>query len=144
MKTSLLLIDCLPTPELLARYKVTFAGMGVVEQSELLEDIVDVDLASVEGQARLMDWLRQNELPSHVKCRLDSPDFEGAASDFLQAKIVGLTRVLEAMLMLNASVEWEFVTSPNADIWARSCEAYFRALAQGLSAELPQTKIFFT
>ena len=144
MKTSLLLIDCLPTPELLARYKVTLAGMGVVEQSELLEDIVDVDLASVEGQARLMDWLRQNELPSHVKCRLDSPDFEGAASDFLQAKIVGLTRVLEAMLMLNASVEWEFVTSPNADIWARSCEAYFRALAQGLSAELPQTKIFFT
>ena len=79
-----------------------------------------------------------------MKCRLDSPDFEGAASDFLQAKIVGLTRVLEAMLMLNASVEWEFVTSPNADIWARSCEAYFRALAQGLSAELPQTKIFFT
>ena len=60
MKTSLLLIDCLPTPELLARYKVTLAGMGVVEQSELLEVIVDVDLASVEGQARLMDWLRQN------------------------------------------------------------------------------------
>jgi hypothetical protein len=144
MKTSLLLIDCLPTPELLARYKVTFAGLGVVEQSALLEDIIDVDLASVEGQARLMDWLRQNELPSHVKCSLDSPDFEGAASDFLQAKIVGLTRVLEAMLMLNASVEWEFVTSPNADIWSRSCEAYFRALAQGLSAELPQTKIFFT
>ena len=51
MKTSLLLIDCLPTPELLARYKVTFAGVGVVEQSELLEGIIDVDLASVEGQA---------------------------------------------------------------------------------------------
>lgn len=144
MKTSMLLIDYLPTPELLARYKITFAGMGVLEQSELLDGMVDVDLASVEGQARLMDWLRQNELPSHVKCSLYSLDFEGAASDFLQAKIVGLTRVLEAMLMLNASVEWEFVTSPNADIWSQSCEAYFRTLAQGLSAELPQTKITFT
>ena len=140
----MLLIDYLPTPELLARYKITFAGMGVLEQSELLDGMVDVDLASVEGQARLMDWLRQNELPSHVKCSLYSLDFEGAASDFLQAKIVGLTRVLEAMLMLNASVEWEFVTSPNADIWSQSCEAYFRTLAQGLSAELPQTKITFT
>ena len=143
MTTSLLLIDYLPTPELLARYKTTFAGMGAVEQPGLLEGVVNVDLASVEGPARLMDWLRQKELPSHVKCSLDSPDFEGAASDFLQAKIVGLTRVLEAMLTLNASVEWEFVTSPTADIWSRSCEAYFRTLAQGLSAELPQTKITF-
>ena len=143
MTMSLLLIDYLPPPELLARYKTTFAGMGAVEQPELLEGVVNVDLASVEGQARLMDWLRQNERPSHVKCSLDSPDFEGAASDFLQAKIVGLTRVLEAMLMLNASVEWEFVTSPSADIWSRSCEAYFRTLAQGLSAELPQTTITF-
>ena len=28
MTTSLLLIDYLPTPELVARYKTTFAGMG--------------------------------------------------------------------------------------------------------------------
>ncbi len=143
MKTSLLLIDYLPTPDLLAEYKTTFVGMGAVEHTELLEGVVNVDLASVEGQARIMDWLRQNELPSHVKCSLDSPDFEGAASDFLQAKIVGVTRVLEATLMLNASVEWEFVTSPSADIWSRSCEAYFRTLAQGLSAEVSQTKITF-
>ena len=78
-----------------------------------------------------MDWLRQNELPSHVKCSLDSPDFEGAASDFLQAKIVGLTRVLEAMLMLNASVEWEFVTSPmrifGRDLAKRTSEHSHRA-----------------
>ena len=143
MTTSMLLIDCLPTPELMARYRITYAGGGTIEQSELLEGVVNVDWASVEGQARLMDWLRQNELPSHVKCSLDSPDFVGSASDFLQAKIVGLTRVLEAVLMLNASVEWEFVTSPSADVWSRSCEAYFRTLAQGLSAELPQTKITF-
>ena len=143
MTTSLLLIDRFPTPDLVARYKIIYAGMGPIEQPELLDCVVHVDLASVEGQARLMDWLRQNELPSLVKCSLDSPDFEGAASDFLQAKIVGLTRVLEATLMLNASVEWEFFISPNADIWSRSCEAYFRTLSQGLKAELPQTNITF-
>ncbi len=143
MTTSMLLIDCLPTPELMARYRITYAGGGTIEQSELLDGVVNVDLASVEGQARLMDWLRQNELPARVRCCLDSPDFEGSASDFLQAKIVGLTRVLEATLMLNASVEWEFVISPKADIWSRSCEAYFRTLAQGLSTELPQTRVTF-
>ena len=143
MKTPLLLIDCFPTQALATRYTMTYVGMGTIEQRELLAGVVNVDLATVEGQARLMDWLRQNKLPNCVKCSLDSPGFEGAASDFLQAKIVGLTRILEAMLMLNASVEWEFVTSPNADIWSRSCEAYFRALAQGLSAEIPQTKITF-
>lgn len=143
MTASLLLIDCMPTKALAAQYKLTYAGLGVIAQPELLEGFVHVDLATVDGQARIMDWLRQNKLPSRVKCSLDSPDFEGAASDFLQAKIVGLTRVLEAMLMLNAGVEWEFVVSPAADIWSRSCEAYFRTLAQGLSEELPQTKITF-
>jgi hypothetical protein len=144
MTASLLLIDCLPTSDLAAQYQITYAGLGAIVQPELVEEIVRVDLATVEGQARIMDWLRQHELPSRVKCGLDSPDFEGAASDFLQAKIVGLTRVLEATLMLNPSVAWEFVISPDADIWSRSCEAYFRTLTKGLSAELPQTKITFT
>lgn len=143
MTPSMLLIECSPTPALAAQYKITYAGMAAIEESELVNDVVHVDLATVEGQARLMDWLRQNEVPSHVKCGLESPDFEGAAADFLQAKIVGVTRVLEALLMLNSAVEWEFVISPNADIWARSCEAYFKTLVQGLSAELPHTKITF-
>lgn len=143
MKASLLLLDCLPTPELAAQYKLTYAGLAAIERPELIEGVIDVDFATVEGQARLMDWLRQNELPSHVRCSLYSPGFEGAASDFLQAKIVGVTRVLEAVLMLNASVDWEFVIAPTADIWSQSCEAYFRTLSKGLNAELPQAQIKF-
>ena len=143
MKNSLLLLDCLPTPELRSKYKIIYAGRGAVFERGLAAGIIDVDFATVAGQARMLDWLRQNDIPERVKCSLDSPDFEGAASEFLQAKVIGLTRVLEAALMLNPSIQWEFVTAVNGDIWSQSCEAYFRTLVAGLTAQLPQARITF-
>ena len=142
MRTSLLLLDYVPTPELKKQHTVTYVGLALGDE-DLVDNVIAVDVATVEGQARVMDWLRQNTVPSYVKCRLDSPDFEGAASEFLQAKIVGVTRILEATLMLSASIHWEFIIDANADIWSKSCEAYFRTLAQGLTTQLPQVKITF-
>ena len=142
MRTSLLLLDYVPTPELKKQHTMTYVGLALGDE-DLVDNVIAVDLATVEGQARVMDWLRQNTVPSYVKCRLDSPDFEGAASEFLQAKIVGVTRILEATLMLSASIHWEFIIDANADIWSKSCEAYFRTLAQGLVTQLPQAKITF-
>ena len=142
MRTSLLLLDYVPTPELKKQHTVTYVGLALGDD-DLVDSVIAVDLATVEGQARVMDWLRQNTVPSRVKCRLDSPDFEGAASEFLQAKVVGVTRILEATLMLSALIHWEFIIDANADIWSKSCEAYFRTLAQGLATQLPQAKITF-
>ena len=142
MRTSLLLLDYVPTPELKKQHTMTYVGLALGDE-DLVDNVIAVDVATVEGQARVMDWLRQNTVPSYVKCRLDSPDFEGAASEFLQAKIVGVTRILEATLMLSASIHWEFIIDANADIWSKSCEAYFRTLAQGLVTQLPQAKITF-
>ena len=142
MRTSLLLLDYVPTPELKKQHTMTYVGLALGDE-DLVDNVIAVDVATVEGQARVMDWLRQNTVPSYVKCRLDSPDFEGAASEFLQAKIVGVTRILEATLMLSASIHWEFIIDANADIWSKSCEAYFRTLAQGLTRQLPQVKITF-
>lgn len=142
MRTSLLLLDYVPTPELKKQHTMTYVGLALGDE-DLVDNVIAVDVATVEGQARVMDWLRQNTVPSYVKCRLDSPDFEGAASEFLQAKIVGVTRILEATLMLSASIHWEFIIDANADIWSKSCEAYFRTLAQGLTTQLPQVKITF-
>ena len=143
MRTSLLLLDYLPTPELKKQHTVTYVGLALGNYDDLADSVIAVDLATVQGQARVMDWIRQNTVPSRVKCRIDSPDFEGAASEFLQAKVVGVTRILEATLMLSASIHWEFIIDADADIWSKSCEAYFRALAEGLSTELPQAKITF-
>ena len=78
MRTSLLLLDYLPTPELKKQHTMTYVGLAL-EDDDLVDSVIAVDLATVEGQARVMDWLRQNTVPSCVKCRLDSPDFEGAA-----------------------------------------------------------------
>ena len=142
MRTSLLLLDYVPTPELKKQHTMTYVGLALGDD-DLVDSVIAVDLATVEGQARVMDWLRQNTVPSCVKCRLDSPDFEGAASEFLQAKVVGVTRILEATLMLSESIHWEFIIDANADIWSKSCEAYFRTLAQGLATQLPQAKITF-
>jgi len=142
VRTSLLLLDYVPTPELKKQHTMTYVGLALGDE-DLVDNVIAVDVATVEGQARVMDWLRQNTVPSYVKCRLDSPDFEGAASEFLQAKIVGVTRILEATLMLSASIHWEFIIDANADIWSKSCEAYFRTLAQGLTTQLPQVKITF-
>ena len=142
MRTSLLLLDYVPTPELKKQHTMTYVGLALGDE-DLVDNVIAVDVATVEGQARVMDWLRQNTVPSYVKCRLDSPDFEGAASEFLQAKIVGVTRILEATLMLSGSIHWEFIIDANADIWSKSCEAYFRTLAQGLTTQLPQVKITF-
>ena len=142
MRTSLLVLDYVPTPELKKQHTMTYVGLALGDE-DLVDNVIAVDVATVEGQARVMDWLRQNTVPSYVKCRLDSPDFEGAASEFLQAKIVGVTRILEATLMLSASIHWEFIIDANADIWSKSCEAYFRTLAQGLTTQLPQVKITF-
>ena len=142
MRTSLLLLDYVPTPELKKQHTMTYVGLALGDD-DLVDSVIAVDLATVEGQARVMDWLRQNTVPSCVKCRLDSPDFEGAASEFLQAKVVGVTRILEATLMLSALIHWEFIIDANADIWSKSCEAYFRTLAQGLATQLPQAKITF-
>lgn len=144
MTTSVLLLDFLPTPELASGNKVFYAGRGAAFETDLVEGVIDIDLGTVEGQARMLDWLRQNAIPERVICSLDSPEFEGAAAEFLQAKVVGLTRVLEAILMLNPSIRWEFVTAANADIWSRSCEAYFRTLVAGLREQLPQADIAFT
>ena len=142
MRTSLLLLDYVPTPELKKQHTMTYVGLALGDE-DLVDNVIAVDVATVEGQARVMDWLRQNTVPSYMKCRLGSPDFEGAASEFLQAKIVGVTRILEATLMLSASIHWEFIIDANADIWSKSCEAYFRTLAQGLTTQLPQVKITF-
>ena len=40
-----------------------------------LADHLHVDMRTVEGRARLIDWLRQNEAPAHILCELHPFDF---------------------------------------------------------------------
>ncbi len=146
MKTRMLLLDYLPCTQLAEQHTLIYVGEDCI--SSLLQpaiETISVNLGTVEGQARLMDWLRQNEPPDCVKCSLDSAAYDGAASDFLQEKVVGITRILESTLMLNTSIHWEFVIPEGADIWSKACEAYFKTLREGLVTALPQTRVtFFT
>ena len=91
----------------------------------------------------MMDWLRQNPMPSQFVCSLDNRDFEGQATAFLNAKIIGVTRLLEASLLLNPTICWRFIVPVGGDAWCRACEAYFRALGEGLAQAVPQARIEF-
>ena len=109
-----------------------------------------LELGSVEGQSRLLDWLRQNDSPTRILCELqafefvtsDAGDTRGV-SDYLSAQIVGITRILEAALSLNPELRWVFLKPPVADVWSDASEAYFRALVEGLRTAAPSARFDF-
>ena len=116
-----------------------------------LADHLHVDMRTVEGRARLIDWLRQNEAPAHIFCELHPFDFSSgdkesgslSASDYLQGQIVGITELLEAAVSLNPACRWRFILPGNADVWSRASEAYFRVLLEGLVTLVPSAHFDF-
>ena len=105
---------------------------------------LQLELASIEGQSRLLDWLRQNDPPTRILCELQAFEFvtseagdTRSASDYLSAQIVGITRILEAALSLNPELRWVFLKPPVADVWSDASEAYFRVLVEGLRTAVP-------
>ena len=109
-----------------------------------------LNLGSVEGQARLLDWLRQNERPTRIFCELqvfeletgDTDDTLGA-TDYLSVQIIGVTRLLEAALSLHPDIAWVFIQPLQADVWSRACEAYFRVLIKKLRVAAPSAHFDF-
>ena len=111
---------------------------------------LQLELGSVEGQSRLLDWLRQNDTPTRILCELQAFEFvtsDGgdtrSASDYLSAQIVGITRVLEAALSLHPELRWVFLKPPVSDVWSDASEAYFRVLVEGLRTEAPSARFDF-
>ena len=111
---------------------------------------LQLELASIEGQSRLLDWLRQNDSPTRILCELQAFEFvtseaedTRSASDYLSAQIVGITRILEAALSLNPELRWVFLKSPVADVWSDASEAYFRVLVEGLRTAVPSARFDF-
>ena len=111
---------------------------------------LQLELASIEGQSRLLDWLRQNDPPTRILCELQAFEFvtseagdTRSASDYLSAQIVGITRILEAALSLNPELRWVFLKSPVADVWSDASEAYFRVLVEGLRTAVPSARFDF-
>ena len=109
-----------------------------------------LELGSVEGQSRLLDWLRQNDSPTRILCELQAFEFvtsdagdTRSVSDYLSAQIVGITRILEAALSLNPELRWVFLKPPVADVWSDASEAYFRALVEGLRTAAPSARFDF-
>jgi len=109
-----------------------------------------LELGSVEGQSRLLDWLRQNDSPTRILCELQAFEFvtsnagdTRSASDYLSAQIDGITRILEAALSLNPVLHWVFLKPPVADVWSDASEAYFRALVEGLRTAAPSARFDF-
>mgnify|MGYP005696799975 FL=1 len=130
---------------------------GVVQVTRLPNALTDpmstslqLELGSVEGQSRLLDWLRQNDPPTQVLCELQAFEFVTSdagdtrtASDYLSAQIVGITRILEAALSLNPELRWVFLKPPIADVWSDASEAYFRVLVEGLRIAAPSARFDF-
>ena len=111
---------------------------------------LQLELASIESQSRLLDWLRQNDPPTRILCELQAFEFvtseagdTRSASDYLSAQIVGITRILEAALSLNPELRWVFLKPPVADVWSDASEAYFRVLVEGLRTAVPSARFDF-
>ena len=137
--------------------KLTATDGGVVQVTRLPTASADpmstsllLELGSVEGQSRLLDWLRQNDTPTRILCELQTFEFvtsdagdTRSASDYLGAQIVGITRILEAALSLNPELLWIFFKPQVADVWSEASEAYFRVLVEGLRAAAPSARFDF-
>ena len=137
--------------------QLTATDGGVVQVTRLPTVLADtrstslqLELGSVEGQSRLLDWLRQNDPPTRILCELRAFEFvtseagdTRSASDYLSAQLVGITRVLEAALSLNPELRWVFLKPPVADVWSDASEAYFRVLVEGLRTAVPSARLDF-
>ena len=137
--------------------QLTATDGGVVQVTRLSTVLVDpmstslqLELGSVEGQSRLLEWLRQNDPPTRILCELQAFEFvtrdagdTRSASDYLSAQIVGITRFLEAALSLNPELCWVFLKPPVADLWCNASEAYFRVLVEGLRTAVPSARFDF-
>ena len=137
--------------------QLTATDGGVVQVTRLPTVLADpmstslqLELGSVEGQSRLLDWLRQNDPPTRILCELRAFEFVTSeagdtrgASDYLSAQLVGITRVLEAALSLNPELRWVFLKPPVADVWSDASEAYFRVLVEGLRTAVPSARLDF-
>lgn len=129
--------------------RLVYVNTGKVSASAGVETF-EISLSSVEGMARLLDWLRQNTAPSRIFCEIssfgswsDENSQAQSAADYLQGQLIGITRLLEAALSLNPSLHWSFMTPLAADSWSRACESYFRALVEELSASVPGAEFEF-
>lgn len=129
---------------------LVYINTGKASQHSSVVETLEVSLSSVEGMARLLDWLRQNTIPARIFCEISS--FESwcdesgqtqSAADYLQGQIIGVTRLLEAALSLNSSLSWSFITPTAPDPWSRACESYFRSLVEELKASVPSAKLEF-
>ena len=141
--------------ELISQLTATDGGIVQVTRSPaVLSDPIltslQLELGSVEGQSRLLDWLRQNDTPARVLCELQAFEFitsyagdTRSASDYLSAQIVGITRILEAALSLNPELLWIFVKPQVVDVWSEASEAYFRVLVNGLRTAAPSAQFDF-
>ncbi len=156
MGKSVLYVGCyLPTEVATAAeaagYRLVCANSERTPNIECLADHLPVDMRTVEGRARLIDWLRQNVAPAHIFCELHPFDFSGSgsesgllsASDYLQGQVVGVTELLEAAVSLNPTCHWRFILPGNADVWSRASEAYFRVLLEGLVTLVPSAHFDF-
>ena len=137
--------------------QLTASDGGVVQVTRLPTALIDptstslqLELGSVEGQSRLLDWLRQNDPPTRILCELQAFEFvtsdagdTRSASDYLSAQVIGVTRILEAALSLNSELRWVFLKPPVADVWSDASEAYFRVLVEGLRTAVPSARFDF-
>jgi hypothetical protein len=137
--------------------QLTASDGGVVQVTRLPTALIDptstslqLELGSVEGQSRLLDWLRQNDPPTRILCELQTLEFvtsdagdTRSASDYLSAQVIGITRILEAALSLNSELRWVFLKPPVADVWSDASEAYFRVLVEGLRTAVPSARFDF-
>ena len=137
--------------------QLTATDGGVVQVTRLTTALTEpvltllqLELGSVEGQSRLLDWLRQNDPPTRILCELQAFEFvtsdtgdTRSASDYLSAQVVGITRILEAALSLNPELRWVFLKPPVADVWSDASEAYFRVLVEGLRTAAPSAHFDF-
>lgn len=130
---------------------------GIVQVTRHSDGPIDVvmssltlNLGSVEGQVRLLDWLRQKGTPARIICELQAfelgagyEEHTRSATDYLTTQIVGVTRLLEAALSLNPNLVWVFLRPRQADVWSQACEAYFRVLVEGLRIAVPSADFDF-
>ncbi len=137
--------------------QLTATDGGVVQVTRLPTVLADpmstslqLELGCVEGQSRLLDWLRQNAPPTRILCELQAFEFvtnddrdTRSAYDYLSAQIVGITRVLEAALSLHPELRWVFLKPTVSDVWSDASEAYFRVLVEGLSTAIPSARFDF-
>jgi hypothetical protein len=129
---------------------LVYVNTGKASRHSSAIETLEISLSSVEGMARLLDWLRQNTAPARIFYEISS--FESwcdqssqtqSAADYLQGQIIGVTRLLEAALSLNSSLSWSFVTPMVSDPWSRACESYFRSLVEELKASVPSAQLEF-